>query len=167
MVYMASLGIIVIYGGRNDCLNECFLDDIQILYVESLIWAVVVVQGIPRAPRSGHSAVVLDKKLVIFGGYNRDGFVSSDIQLLELETYVVNKLNEKEKKLEKEIQNVEIINSKKKKSGTIVQKVNVEDEKQKFLEKIEIEKKVIVFDHIIYRSQLTSESKWKNCNLRI
>lgn len=38
--------------------------------------------------RAGHCSVVDDHKLFIFGGYNINGFVASDIEFLEVDSLI-------------------------------------------------------------------------------
>jgi hypothetical protein len=42
----------------------------------------------PGITRTFHNAVHLETKLYVFGGYGEHGFVSSDVQVIELEAQV-------------------------------------------------------------------------------
>ncbi|KRZ08608.1 Host cell factor 1 [Trichinella zimbabwensis] len=57
--------LLIIYGG----MNGCRLGDLWILDLKSMTWNSPMLSGIPPAPRSLHSASVIDDKMYIFGGW--------------------------------------------------------------------------------------------------
>ncbi|KRX74308.1 Host cell factor 1 [Trichinella sp. T6] len=57
--------LLIIYGG----MNGCRLGDLWILDLKSMTWNSPMLSGVPPAPRSLHSASVIDDKMYIFGGW--------------------------------------------------------------------------------------------------
>jgi hypothetical protein len=43
--------------------------------MDNLSWCNVVVVGDPRYPLAGHGAIVYEKNMIVYGGYNENGFV--------------------------------------------------------------------------------------------
>lgn len=86
MTYIDLLSIIVIYGGKNDDdSEEGFLNDVYLLEIKNLNWINVEIRGAISKGRCGHCSTAIDSKLFIFGGYNYDGFIKSDLMVLELD----------------------------------------------------------------------------------
>ena len=89
MSYNDLLQFIVIYGGKNDDnTKEGFLNDIYIFDLKGNNWANVEIKGYPLPGRCGHSAACVETRLFIFGGCNYDGFVKSELVVLELESSI-------------------------------------------------------------------------------
>ena len=94
MSHYEGLNCIIIYGGRND--HTGFLGDIAVLYLENLSWMGVSIQGNPSTLRFSHGAAVVGTKLCVFGGLNFQGYVSSDVEVLELDqANVVERIKDK------------------------------------------------------------------------
>ena len=77
--------ILIIFGGRNE--GGISLNDIHILNLETMCWNNVSVsryRNYKPDGRYGHSAAVLDSKLIIFGGLNMKTYCKSQIAMLEL-----------------------------------------------------------------------------------
>lgn len=43
----------------------------------------------PKQPRANHKTWIFNSKMFIFGGYNKDGFLSSDVLSLELGNFIL------------------------------------------------------------------------------
>jgi predicted metal-dependent RNase len=56
-------------------------------------WVKVEVSGLLQQPRAGHCAAFDEKKMLVFGGYNAEGFLKGEIQSLELDSRVASKMN--------------------------------------------------------------------------
>ncbi|KAL4432921.1 hypothetical protein ABPG74_014435 [Tetrahymena malaccensis] len=93
MNYNQLLNIIVIYGGQND---NCYLNDMHILNVEFFMWYKVEIKGQKSINRANHCAVSYDSKLLIFGGLNQEGYVSSQIQMIELDETLSQQMYDKD-----------------------------------------------------------------------
>jgi N-acetylneuraminic acid mutarotase len=89
MAYLDKSNFLLIYGGRNDAVNELYLNDLHILDTASLNWCAVSISK-PLIPRCGHSMVITDDCLLIFGGINSDGYISPEIALYQFRTLVSN-----------------------------------------------------------------------------
>lgn len=97
MIYLGSLNIIVIHGGRNDSIKDpvplgCY-NDIHILHPEKLMWLQVTTGGIERTPRFSQSAAVFGTKMVVFGGMNFKSYCESELEINELDPIAVAKLH--------------------------------------------------------------------------
>ena len=67
--YIADLGIVVVYGGRNDFEKNPVLNDVYALKLYNLEWIRVMVGGrILAIPRCNHSSLVNGTELIICGG---------------------------------------------------------------------------------------------------
>ncbi|KAL4478030.1 hypothetical protein ABPG72_013469 [Tetrahymena utriculariae] len=93
MNYNQLLNVIVICGGEND---SCYLNDMHILNVEFLTWYKVDIKGQKSINRANHCAVSYDSKLLIFGGLNQEGYVSSQIQMIELDETLSQQMYDKD-----------------------------------------------------------------------
>ena len=90
MNYMPSIGMLAIYGGRNDNIetnyNQPVLDDLWLLKVETMEYIEVQVAGrIQPQPRFNHCSQVHDKQLIIFGGQKSNFQVSKEILYINLD----------------------------------------------------------------------------------
>lgn len=65
--------------------STIFNKEIFVLSLKYLLWIKVNQKGnnIP-SERAGHSAVSTDSRIVIFGGFNLSGYVSSSLAVIEL-----------------------------------------------------------------------------------
>jgi len=90
-------GRIYIMGGYDADSN--FLNDVWILNVYAgnvdkwtdagsfpIVWEKPSTAGIAPTPREGHSLTLVDRKLVLFGGYTQSGAVANDVHLYNLDT---------------------------------------------------------------------------------
>ena len=97
------MGLLVIYGGRDDeyiiisiiiIISQInvkgFLNDLSILNVHTLSWTNVKILGIQKPPRCGHIALCKESKMIIYGGYNCDGFIGSELDIMELGILYIN-----------------------------------------------------------------------------
>ncbi|CAD8123344.1 unnamed protein product [Paramecium sonneborni] len=79
--YFDKQQLIVIFGGIN--IDSIFLNDCHIFKVDSQTWCNIQMEY--RDGRAGHCAAQDENRLLIFGGYNENGFVKADIVWLELD----------------------------------------------------------------------------------
>ena len=67
--YIPDLGIVVVYGGRNDFEKNPVLNDVYALKLYNLEWVRVMVGGkILAIPRCNHCSLVNGTELIICGG---------------------------------------------------------------------------------------------------
>lgn len=83
MNFNELMGYLIICGGMNA--QGSFLNDIHLLQVKTLQWMNIIIGGKDFLPRCSHGSAVVDTKLYIFGGYNNQGFVNADLEILELD----------------------------------------------------------------------------------
>ena len=89
MSFYEPLGILIIYGGKNDTLfgetNDICLNDIRILNVEQMAWSPVSSYGeTPQIGRYHHRVACFGSKMLIFGGIGLHEFADNDVKSLEL-----------------------------------------------------------------------------------
>lgn len=86
MSYNEYLQIIAIFGGKNDDDSEQgFLNDICLMDLKTMSWIHVDIKGTSLFGRCGHTSACVETRLFIYGGYNYNGFVKSDVVVLELD----------------------------------------------------------------------------------
>ncbi|MCQ2819106.1 MAG: kelch repeat-containing protein [archaeon] len=96
--YFDKLNILIIYGGKNDLdkYRGPFMNDFFALDLENLVWIKIKTYyneldpreeefGISMTKRAGHCAEVVDNELIIFGGYNENSFVKTDLMVYNLD----------------------------------------------------------------------------------
>ena len=71
------MNTLTLYGGIDE--KFIFLNDVHVLRLDNLCWCNVEIGGIPKQPRAGHGAAFSEKKMIVFGGYNKDGFLSGEV----------------------------------------------------------------------------------------
>lgn len=88
--------MLVIYGGRNDNLfsrgEQPILGDFFTLQLETMTWVGVSAFGTIGNSRFSHVSVAIGTSLIIFGGMNLNVYCSPEINLIEMDQMVVNKL---------------------------------------------------------------------------
>lgn len=89
MVHYPALGILIVYGGRNDNLYETqgtfCLKDIRVLSLELMSWCPAVNYGDgPTIPRCSHAATIFGNQMMIFGGVSDSEYADSAMIVLEL-----------------------------------------------------------------------------------
>ena len=91
--------MLVISGGRNDDNNvhAGFVDEIEILSLDTMTWLGVKVSGSLGSDRSLHNSVQVDSKLIIFGGSSIE-YLSPDLLIIEFEPSRYKYLNQRFKK---------------------------------------------------------------------
>jgi hypothetical protein len=82
MLYNELSQIIVICGG----LNNGFYSDICILNMINLNWYIVLCSGVNFIGRCSHSAVIFESEMLVFGGYNENGYINADLVIIELDS---------------------------------------------------------------------------------
>ena len=87
--------LIVIYGGRNDNLNEVY-NDIVLLDMENMCWIHTKFWGDKPLKRSEHNAVVISNKLFVFGGVNNFNFINFDFTIFNLDFFAQKYAQKKE-----------------------------------------------------------------------
>ena len=96
MEYFSDIGILVIYGGRNDDLykqtgSSC-LEDIYILnLVDTLSWSKVNISGCIPPSRYCFASSKLHNNLLVFGGLGDTNYCNSDLYYLLLDQNDVRK----------------------------------------------------------------------------
>ena len=92
--YMHSLNhyrdsnVLIVYGGRNDSLNNIVLDDMHVLYLDSLTWCEVTYCGTKPRPRVNFNTFIQGSKLYILGGQSEGLKVARDYEIAELDQEV-------------------------------------------------------------------------------
>lgn len=71
-VYVESMRGILVFGGRGVA-DQCY-NDMHILDTDAMAWRQLTTKGRPPPPRGGHTCVVLDDMLIVWGGYGGDAF---------------------------------------------------------------------------------------------
>ena len=92
MDYFAKMNCLIIYGGRNDHVPNGCLKDFGILWLEHLCWMQVSCLGQEIKGRFSHCAGIYDWQLCILGGMNYNTYLNPDIESIELDQSVVNRL---------------------------------------------------------------------------
>ena len=85
-VYSKKYHGMIVHGGRNNNYEHQFFCDLWFFYIEHQIWQEVkfnIIDNVPR--RAGHCLETYDGNLLIFGGFNDEGYLRSDIHLISLE----------------------------------------------------------------------------------
>lgn len=97
VLFYEPLGILVVYGGKNDTLygtsQEVCLNDIRIFNIEQMAWSPVSSYGnVPEVGRYLHGAATFGTKMFIFGGVGSQHFVDDEVKCVELNQAEANKL---------------------------------------------------------------------------
>ncbi|OMO86693.1 Kelch repeat type 1 [Corchorus olitorius] len=71
---------IVMYGGWD---GKKWLSDVYVLDTISLEWTELSVTGSPPPPRCGHTATMVEKRLLVYGGRGGGGPIMSDLWALK------------------------------------------------------------------------------------
>ncbi len=101
MIYYAELGIIILYGGRNDDYfkntgSSC-PDSIYILnLVDQLSWSKVDVSGSIPSPRYCFGSTLFGDRMYIFGGLNDSNYCNSDLYFLKINSVTLIKKEDRE-----------------------------------------------------------------------
>jgi len=80
----------IVFGGYNS--QKKWLNEVYVYDVASDSWQLLQVTGSLPDPRVAHSAVLVDNKMVVFGGNNVNGFINNVFKL-DLSTKVWTKVN--------------------------------------------------------------------------
>ena len=94
-VYSKKYHGMIVHGGRNNNYEHQFFCDLWFFYIEPQIWQEVkfnIIDILPR--RAGHCLEIYDGNLLIFGGFNDEGYLRSDIHLVSLEEKKPSKLDQ-------------------------------------------------------------------------
>ncbi|RUS16208.1 hypothetical protein BC938DRAFT_476659, partial [Jimgerdemannia flammicorona] len=76
---------LIVFGGNDDADRHC--NDVILLDTKTLTWSRPEIRGPVPTGRVKHSATVYNNKLYIAGGCTADGIVTSDMNILDLETW--------------------------------------------------------------------------------
>jgi len=92
MVHYKPLGLLIIYGGKNDGPNNktgnIYLNDICILNLELMSWMSSTSYGmILHIPRYHHAATITGSKMLIFGGLEPNEYARDNLSLVELSMF--------------------------------------------------------------------------------
>ena len=78
-------GVMVMSSGGN--LVSTWSNAVWIMNVDSLEWSLAEATGNAMFnARQGHSTTLYNNKLYIFGGFSQDGYMSTDVMVLDLDT---------------------------------------------------------------------------------
>lgn len=94
ITFHESFELLIIYGGKNDNNTPSVFDNAYVMNLYELAWIKVTLFGLPPQPRAEHCACIIDKALVIFGGSNNEGYLSSDFFIINLDYFTNKKLYE-------------------------------------------------------------------------
>ena len=89
MKYFSNLGILIIFGGKNDK-NGVIFDDIHTLKLYNFTWCKLDYNKLNSKneiqihPRSCFDMDIHESKVYIFGGINFQGLMCTDILTIEL-----------------------------------------------------------------------------------
>lgn len=86
--------LLMVYGGKNDNNSPSVFNDLFVMNVFDLNWIQINLFGVPAPPRAEHCACIIGKALVIFGGSNNEGYLSSDLFMINLDYFSNRKLFE-------------------------------------------------------------------------
>ena len=103
--YVPKLGIVVIYGGRNDALGaKPILGDLWLITLANMEYHQVLIGGFSMPnPRYCHSSFVYGSELAICGGLCEGFKYLKDIEMIELDQAIVNKENPRLNILDREL----------------------------------------------------------------
>lgn len=85
MNHYQHLNCLIVYGGRNDQLSNGYFNDFGILWLEQLCWMQVNCGGEELSGRFAHCTGIYNSQLCILGGMNYYSYLSSDVELVELD----------------------------------------------------------------------------------
>ncbi|XP_042377051.1 host cell factor-like isoform X1 [Zingiber officinale] len=74
---------IIVLGGEDS--SGCYLSDVHILIVDTLVWQPMKTSGKIFPPRAGHTTVPLGNDLFVFGGFSDAKNLYDDLYVLNLE----------------------------------------------------------------------------------
>jgi hypothetical protein len=88
MAHLAKVGLLVVFGGRNDSLlSNNVLGDMWALELASLEWKRVSVASsspVGLSPRFNHAVSYTGDELIICGGQGSDFRIRKDLQILKV-----------------------------------------------------------------------------------
>lgn len=92
MLVYDTLGLIIVYGGRNDQLlnsGDCEnFNQISVLSLELMAWMAISNTGSTLSmPRYHHAAAIVGDSMVIFGGLEPEGYANDDVAITEISKY--------------------------------------------------------------------------------
>jgi len=92
MNYFEAMNALIIFAGRNDShfqkhcdIEKCFLNDLWLISLESLVWCRITQIGDAPSPRYSCQSAIHSNRLLIFGGLNAQTYNNSDIYICELD----------------------------------------------------------------------------------
>ncbi|EGR30372.1 kelch motif family protein, putative [Ichthyophthirius multifiliis] len=89
--FLQDLNILVVYGGRNDkIIREGIMGDFNVLNLENLQWIKIQMNGLQIQKRCSFSLCVVDSQILVFGGYEENGFSNADLQKGLDELFILN-----------------------------------------------------------------------------
>ena len=105
--YDKENNLIYIYGGTDMNINHCKEENFQALWSFNLnqkIWKKIILKNIPNdgAPR-GHSSILLNNKLYIFGGVTSFKKFNNFLYIIKLDENIIEKIDYSDEKFKKGI----------------------------------------------------------------
>jgi N-acetylneuraminic acid mutarotase len=73
----------VVYGGRNDTYSHQYFNDLWYFNLFKDYWQQIKF-GQEMTRRAGHCAETSGENILIFGGFNQDGYICSDVTMISL-----------------------------------------------------------------------------------
>lgn len=95
-LFYEPLGLLVIYGGKNETLfgstKDICLNDIKILHLEHMILAETTSFGHrPQVGRYHHSVASFGTKMLVFGGVELYQYADEEVKFVELSKFFFDK----------------------------------------------------------------------------
>ena len=85
MNFSTECNMIIIYGGKNELKNECFMNDIALLDLETLDWIYPICNNFIPPERAEHLSVIIGNQFIIFGGTSAESLLNFDFILFNLD----------------------------------------------------------------------------------
>jgi len=87
--YVPQREVLVVFGGVSVGIdNKEEITDMTMLFdTDMMLWYPAETNGVRPVGRSGHSAALLGKQVLIFGGIKKSGRMQNSIAMLDVETW--------------------------------------------------------------------------------
>lgn len=75
----------IIHGGRDNNYQHQFYNDVWFFNMEKEFWQEIKISVMDEIPRrAGHCLEIYNDNLIIFGGFNNDGYLSTYVHMVSL-----------------------------------------------------------------------------------
>ena len=85
MDFSPQCNMIFIHGGKNDFVNDMYMNDIVILDLQTLNWMHPVTNNFVPPARAEHFSTVIGNQIVIFGGSNAESLLNFDFMMINVD----------------------------------------------------------------------------------